>query len=255
MEIFSYEGSPVTFSNNDGSVMVNATEMARSFGKKPGKWLELSSTKSFISVLSNVRNSDNWVMTGRGNNGGTWMHEDVALEFARWLSPKFAIWCNDRIKELLVSGRASVRSDQSQLSMELLFAEKVSSLLSLNDVSKLSMMRTISDKYGMPDMLPHYVQAEDAALSATELLKKHLPGVKVRDFNARLVELGYLKTLTHEKKNGSVETFRSVTDKGSAFGENFMDSHSHGVTQPKWYEGRFVELCQAAGFEVKGGEL
>lgn len=32
------------------------------------------------------------------------MHEDVALEFARWLSPMFAIWCNDRIKELLTKG-------------------------------------------------------------------------------------------------------------------------------------------------------
>lgn len=32
------------------------------------------------------------------------MHEDVALEFARWLSPAFAIWCNDRIKELLTVG-------------------------------------------------------------------------------------------------------------------------------------------------------
>lgn len=29
------------------------------------------------------------------------MHEDVALEFARWLSPRFAIWCNDRVKELI----------------------------------------------------------------------------------------------------------------------------------------------------------
>jgi hypothetical protein len=40
-------------------------------------------------------------VTKGGNNPGTWMHEDVALEFARWLSPLFAIWCNDRIKELL----------------------------------------------------------------------------------------------------------------------------------------------------------
>ena len=32
------------------------------------------------------------------------MQEDVALEFARWLSPAFAIWCNDRIKELMKFG-------------------------------------------------------------------------------------------------------------------------------------------------------
>lgn len=44
------------------------------------------------------------VTTNGGQIQGTWMHEDVALEFARWLSPAFAIWCNDRIKELLKYG-------------------------------------------------------------------------------------------------------------------------------------------------------
>lgn len=33
-----------------------------------------------------------------GNAPGSWMHEDLALEFARWLNPAFAIWCNYRIK-------------------------------------------------------------------------------------------------------------------------------------------------------------
>ena len=37
------------------------------------------------------------------------MHEDVALEFARWLSPSFAIWCNDRIKELLKYGMTATQ--------------------------------------------------------------------------------------------------------------------------------------------------
>lgn len=37
------------------------------------------------------------------------MHEDVALEFARWLSPAFAIWCNDRIKELLKYGMTATQ--------------------------------------------------------------------------------------------------------------------------------------------------
>lgn len=41
------------------------------------------------------------------------MHEDVALEFARWLSPAFAIWCNDRIKELLMKGTVSTRTTQT----------------------------------------------------------------------------------------------------------------------------------------------
>ena len=108
IRIFQYNGSDITF-NSGQSVMVNATQMAKPFGKRPAKWLELPSTKEFLSKLSEVRKSDiTFVHTAKGNSQqfaqGTWMHEDVALEFARWLSPEFAIWCNDRIKELLRHG-------------------------------------------------------------------------------------------------------------------------------------------------------
>lgn len=43
------------------------------------------------------------------------MHEDVALEFARWLSPAFAIWCNDRIKEILTTGVATITNDDEAI--------------------------------------------------------------------------------------------------------------------------------------------
>ncbi len=108
IRIFQYNGSDITF-NSGSTVMVNATQMTKPFGKRPAKWLELPSTKEFLSKLSEVRKSDiTFVHTAKGNSQqfaqGTWMHEDVALEFARWLSPEFAIWCNDRIKELLRHG-------------------------------------------------------------------------------------------------------------------------------------------------------
>lgn len=109
---FSYKGSNISFANGK-NVMVNATEMAKSFGKRPAKWLELPSTKEFLAALTDVRKSDfALIQTDKGGisgGGGTWMHEDVALEFARWLSPAFAIWCNDRIKELLKYGMTATQ--------------------------------------------------------------------------------------------------------------------------------------------------
>lgn len=88
--------------------MVNATEMAKPFGKLAKDWLSNKSTNEFIHTLSAVRTIPltDLVVVKQGGNGeqGTWMHEDVALEFARWLSPAFAIWCNDRIKELMRVG-------------------------------------------------------------------------------------------------------------------------------------------------------
>ena len=108
IKIFNYNEVPVTFKVGD-TTMINATQMAKPFGntKQPVHWLKNQQTKEFLSELSKLRFislADIVVVTKGGNNPGTWMHEDVALEFARWLSPLFAIWCNDRIKELLHKG-------------------------------------------------------------------------------------------------------------------------------------------------------
>lgn len=109
---FSYKGSNISFANGK-NVMVNATEMAKSFDKRPAKWLELPSTKEFLAALTAIRKSDTALIQtnsgGINGGGGTWMHEDVALEFARWLSPAFAIWCNDRIKELMKYGMTATQ--------------------------------------------------------------------------------------------------------------------------------------------------
>lgn len=113
-KVFSYDNNPITFQIGE-AMMVNATEMAKPFGKRPAKWLELPTTKNFLAKLAEVRKSDNgFVVTVKGGNDrtaqGTWLHEDVALEFARWLSPSFAIWCNDRIKELMRYGMTATPS-------------------------------------------------------------------------------------------------------------------------------------------------
>lgn len=52
------------------------------------------------------------------------MHEDVALEFARWLSPAFAIWCNDRIKELLTTGVATISNDDATIAQAMAILQK-----------------------------------------------------------------------------------------------------------------------------------
>ena len=110
--VYDYKGSKISFANGK-NVMVNATEMAKSFDKRPAKWLELPSTKEFLAALTAIRKSDTALIQtnsgGINGGGGTWMHEDVALEFARWLSPSFAIWCNDRIKELLKYGMTATQ--------------------------------------------------------------------------------------------------------------------------------------------------
>lgn len=87
--------------------MVNATEMAKPFGKRCNDFLSTKQTKKLINSLSDktgISATGLVVVNQGGNNQGTWMHEDLALIFAQWLSPDFYLWCNDRIKELLTIG-------------------------------------------------------------------------------------------------------------------------------------------------------
>lgn len=108
--IFNYKGNKITFQLGNGDVMVNATQMAKPFNKSANHWLRNTSAKDYVqqySALQN-RNPNDLVKVVNGKGGGTWMHEDVALEFARWLNPSFAIWCNAKIKELLTTGKTQI---------------------------------------------------------------------------------------------------------------------------------------------------
>ena len=116
---FNYEGKDIDFKDQKGSVMMNATQMGKLFGKKPDNWLRLQSTEEFLNELKISRSADvrnelfedekPLVQVVRGGaNQGTWLHEDVAFEYSRWLHPKFAIWTNKHIKELLLKGSTSI---------------------------------------------------------------------------------------------------------------------------------------------------
>lgn len=103
---FEYQGEPVHFSTEG---WINATEIAKRFGRRPAKWLELPGTKSYMAALakalgtSGVRKSDfGLVRTQKGGpQQGTWLHPKLAVSFARWLDDDFAVWCDLHIDALL----------------------------------------------------------------------------------------------------------------------------------------------------------
>lgn len=113
LKVFEYQGTGITF-DFEGETFINATEMAKPFGKRVHHFLQLKSTIEYLEALLTGGNSASYVKTVEGSNGGTWMHELLALEFAGWLSPSFKVWCNQKIRELLTTGQASV----NQMSME-----------------------------------------------------------------------------------------------------------------------------------------
>lgn len=114
---FDYKGYQISF-NKGENVMINATQMAKPFGKRPIDYLRLPSTNELLNAIVRKSHIDEnqLVRTERGgDNPGTWMHEDVALDFAQWLSVDFRLWCNDRIKELMTTGVSTISNDDEAI--------------------------------------------------------------------------------------------------------------------------------------------
>lgn len=111
---FTYNGSKITFSQGK-NVYICATQMARGFNKSPYDWLKTQAAQEYIKAVSAETkiSVSELVITRKGGGSvqttqGTWMHKDVAMEFARWLAPVFGLWCNHRIEELLTAGKTEL---------------------------------------------------------------------------------------------------------------------------------------------------
>ena len=113
--VLQYSGSQIRFERIGGRLMVNATQMAKPFGLTPKDWLRTQQAKDLLNAatvrqkcltadLLEVRQG------GTPEKQGTWMHEDIALLFAQWLSPDFYLACNNLLKHVLSKSALEVPS-------------------------------------------------------------------------------------------------------------------------------------------------
>ena len=253
---FDYEGSPIAFSKGE-SVMVNATNMAKAFGKTPKDWLRTNQTKEFISTLSGVRQispTELVAVNQGGSNQGTWMHEDVALMFAQWLSPDFYIWCNDRIKELLTQGVATVSDDDAVIAhaMEVLQNRLAQKQRELDEKKQRVMIlegQTEAQQKQIGELAPKAEYTDTVLMSTTtytmtEVAKEF--GYSANTFSKKLSDCGilfyqsgrwmltakyqgqgYMNTRTHQfyHNDGTVgtNTISVWTEKGRKFLHDFRN--------------------------------
>ncbi|WP_028310205.1 KilA-N domain-containing protein [Derxia gummosa] len=86
----------------------------------------------------------------RGQHGGTWGHPKLAVFFARWLSVRFAVWCDAVIEDLL-AGRAQLtitkpdesailalqqRNDEQAAEIGLILTELADALAKVDEVKR-----------------------------------------------------------------------------------------------------------------------
>ena len=110
VQSFNFGNIAVSF-REDG--YLNATQIATHFGKLPKDYLKTEQTQQYISALAEslsertkiLTDENQIVIVKKGNSKnftqGTWLHPKLAIHFARWLNPKFAVWCDEQIEALL----------------------------------------------------------------------------------------------------------------------------------------------------------
>jgi hypothetical protein len=71
--------------------------------KRPSKWLETESAKVFREFIAEnhgvrIRDTVRAQSGGAGGSGATWAHWQLAMAYAKYLSPEFHAWCNDVVR-------------------------------------------------------------------------------------------------------------------------------------------------------------
>lgn len=109
-----YTGNKFTMKMCDGRYMVNATEMARPFEKRPNVWLKSAEAIKVRQGLVDdgvSKSLESQVIATRGPYGATWLEIHLWVHFAQWLSPAFASWCSKKIVPLIRDGHVSLADE------------------------------------------------------------------------------------------------------------------------------------------------
>lgn len=116
-KVFSYNGNNIFFDIKD-DVMVNATQLAKIYGKRPNDYLSLPSTNQLIDAITRKYGiAENQVIrTERGGCApGTWMHRLIVVDFCQWLDIDLKLWCTERLDELMRYGLTATQPTLEQI--------------------------------------------------------------------------------------------------------------------------------------------
>lgn len=91
----------------NGNVSVNLTQMSKPYGrsKQPVQWLKTEAAKTYLEMLSVLKKSstaDLVQVKQGGKNQGTWCTDyRIAVRYAQWLNPMFALQVDQMLVDLM----------------------------------------------------------------------------------------------------------------------------------------------------------
>ena len=125
LTVREYLGNRIEFKMVDGHVYANANQMANGFGGSPKlrDWKASNNTKKYIEALE--KSLEKFSPTeliivnqgGKAKEQGTWIHEKLVLNFARYLNVEFELWCDEQIATLLREGKVELQPTNDKISL------------------------------------------------------------------------------------------------------------------------------------------
>ena len=90
----SWNDTPISRRTSDG--YVNATAMCKANAKRWKDYHESDRCQTYLDALRSVAGNSGHALiesrSGGAGGGGSWVHPQVAVDLARWISAPFAVW-------------------------------------------------------------------------------------------------------------------------------------------------------------------
>lgn len=229
-----YLGNAINFKMIDGHVYADANKMAEGFGGriKLDNWKRSENTKRYIEALQEKalrENHDTQLIIvkqgGKADEQGTWIHEKLILNFARYLNVEFELWCDEQIETLLREGKVEIKKSDSDESKKkrLEIMEKNANVRMSKQFTKLAeltkdlrykevLISLGTNVMTKEDVLP-LPRLEQKSYTAEEIgkiigISSNMVGRIANKYNLKNERYGYLAQDKAKNCNKSVESFR-----------------------------------------------
>ncbi len=173
--------------------------------------------------------------------------QERAKEFKHWVT-------SEVLPSIRKTGQYNANQTNAslteQIQANLLLADWAIKNLNINEASKITWAKKISDKFGLAAELPDAVNAgteKPITHAATDLLKQHNVGISAQAFNRMLELKGVVKHATRPGKRGKVHSWYVITPAFDKYGQNQQDPKFQQQTQARWYDSSFEELLTIVG--------
>ena len=103
--------------NREEDGYINVTNLCKAGGKQFKSWNRLDKTQAFLQVLSSTVkiHTVELIKMNTGGNGErhTWVHPQVAINIAQWISPSFDVKVSAWIYEVMMTGKVDITNTKS----------------------------------------------------------------------------------------------------------------------------------------------